>query len=363
MINVPPYILYIITLVVSFIISLYSVRKILYITTHRKIFDVPDNTRKIHGAHIPSLGGIGVFAGYMVAAAFFLFMNAKGWNYVMASTVVLFFTGIYDDIMNMRPSKKLVAQLLASALTIWFADIRIASLYGIFGINDLPYWLSMGLTIVACTFFINAFNFIDGIDGLACALAILYTGLFGCLFAGMAATGLAGICFGLAGATAGLVYFNAAPAKIYMGDTGSMFLGFTIFILAVLFITTFATGGNTSSIPVHSPQAAVMLAFAILFLPMYDAVRVFMLRASRGISPLKADRTHLHYYLLDAGFTHSQSVLIILATNALLIVLAFLLQDMHPLISLLALTVAASGVMFIVYRLRQKNLAKAYSSL
>src|ERR1700744_2215888 len=126
------------------------------------------------------------------------------------------------DIMNMRPSKKMVAQLLAAALTIWFADIRLVSLYGIFGINELPYGLSIGITVIACTFFINAFNFIDGIDGLACALAILYTGLFGCMFAGMSATGMAGICFGLGGATMGLVYFNAAPARIYMGDTGSM---------------------------------------------------------------------------------------------------------------------------------------------
>ena len=354
--TIPPYILYLTVPAVSFIISLYAVRKIIFITTHRKLFDVPDNTRKIHGAAIPSLGGIGIFIGYIVAAAFFLFLNTKGWNYIMASTVILFFTGIYDDIMNMVPSKKFLAQLIASAITIWFADIRIASLYGMFGIMELPYWLSIGLTTVCCTFFINAFNFIDGIDGLACSLAILYTVLFGALFAAMSATGIAGISFGLAGATAGLLYFNAAPAKIYMGDTGSMFLGFTIFILSVLLVTMYGSSGDKIASLVHSGQGSVIFVLSVLFLPMYDAVRVFILRASRGVSPLKADRAHLHYYLLDGGFTHSQSVLIILITNILLIALAYLLQDLNPLIAVLALTLLASAVLFIIYRLRQRNL-------
>jgi hypothetical protein len=96
---------------------------------------------------------------------------------------------------------------------------------------------------------------------------------------------------------------------------------------------------------------------AILFLPVYDAIRVFILRASRGLSPLKADRTHLHYYLLDAGFTHSQSVLIILSANILIIALAWLVQDANPFIILFALTLLVSMVLLMVYRLRQKNLA------
>src|ERR1043165_4442100 len=99
----PTYILYPAAILLSGIISMYAVKKIIFITRTRKIYDIPDNIRKIHGAEIPSLGGIGVFAGYMVAAAFFMQMQ---WYYIMAATIILFFTGIYDDIMNMRPSKK-----------------------------------------------------------------------------------------------------------------------------------------------------------------------------------------------------------------------------------------------------------------
>ncbi len=131
---IPTYILYPAAVVVSVIISLYAVKKVIYITLHRGLFDIPDNIRKIHGTQIPSLGGIGIFAGYMIASAFFMYLE---WYYVVAASVILFFTGIYDDIMNMRPSKKLVAQLIASAITVFLADIRIISFYGIAGIWEL----------------------------------------------------------------------------------------------------------------------------------------------------------------------------------------------------------------------------------
>ena len=170
---------------------------------------------------------------------------------------------------------------------------------------------------------------------------------------------IAGISFVLAGATIGLLYYNIAPAKIYMGDTGSMFIGFTIFIFSVLFLNWCSAPRMTAIMHyIHSPQNAFILIFAMLFVPVFDALRVFALRASRGISPLKADRTHLHYYLLDAGLTHSQSVMVIAGTNMFIIVVAYLLQDLNPYLVLSLITAIATVVLFIVYKLRQKNLAK-----
>ena len=99
-----------------------------------------------------------------------------------------------------------------------------------------------------------------------------------------------------------------------------------------------------------------MIAFAILYYPMFDGVRVFALRASRGISPLKADRTHLHYYLLDAGYTHSKSVVIILATNLLIIAVGYLMQNVNVYITLLAMTVLASVILWMIYRLRERKM-------
>ncbi len=358
--GVTPYILYLVAVTVSFAVSVYTVRKVLFITTKRKIYDIPDDTRKIHGPGIPSLGGIGIFTGYMLGGAWFMYyVNNMDWHFVIASSIILFFTGVYDDLMNMRPSKKLLAQLIASAIAVYFADVRITSLYGIAGIEELPYWVSVITTTLACTFFINVFNFIDGIDGLAGVTAVLYTAVLGALFALQSETALAGISFGLCGAAIGLLFFNFAPARIYMGDTGSMLLGFTIFILSVLLVHYYPfSGGSHIALFIHSARGAFIIACAILYLPVYDGIRVFIMRASKGISPLKADRNHLHYYLLDAGFSHSQSVLIIVTTNIIIIILAFLLQDINPYITLLCITALSSVVLLIIYKLRQQKLGK-----
>lgn len=358
--SLPIYIYYLAAIAASAAISIYTIGKIMFITRKRKIYDMPDDIRKIHGVGIPTLGGIGIFIGYVITAAFFWPRSHYFMPVILASSVILFFTGIYDDIMNMRPSNKLVAQLTASFITVYFANIHIDSLYGLLGINALPYWPAIIFTTICCTFFINVFNFIDGIDGLAGVLATLYMGLLGILFVLTGHEAVAGISFALAGATIGLLYYNIAPAKIYMGDTGSMFLGFTIFIFSVLFLN-WCNGPELNSLShyIHTPQNAFMLIFAMLFLPVFDALRVFVLRASKGISPLKADRTHLHYYLLDAGFTHTQSVMVIAGTNILIIVVTYLLQDMNPYLVLSLITILTSAVLLIIYKLRQKNLSKA----
>jgi UDP-N-acetylmuramyl pentapeptide phosphotransferase/UDP-N-acetylglucosamine-1-phosphate transferase len=352
----PPYLLYLAAVVISVVISLYAVRKIIFITRSRKIFDIPDNVRKFHGDQIATLGGIGIFAGYMVASSFFMYLD---WFYVVAASVILFFTGVYDDIMNMRPSKKLIAQLVASTITVLLADIRITSLCGIAGIWELPYYLSVVLTIIGSTFFINAFNFMDGIDGLACSLAILYTSVAAVLFAILGDQNMAGISLSLLGATAGLLYYNVAPARIYMGDTGSMVLGLTIFTLCTALLNLYGSGQNTHNVTlIHSSQGMMSIVPALIFLPVFDALRVFTLRLKRGVSPLLADRTHIHYYLLDAGFSHTAAVMLIISVNILLVVLALLAQDLSPLLTFGMLTVAMSVFMFLVAKKRALALPK-----
>ncbi len=353
----PTYLIYLAGFIASAVISAYAVQKIIFITRNRKIYDIPDDIRKIHGAEIPSLGGIGIFTGYIIVAAFFWPRVHFYMPYLLASTVILFFTGIYDDLMNMRPYKKLLAQLIASFITVRFSEIRIDSLFGIAGIETIPYWASVGITTLVCTFFINVFNFIDGIDGLACMLAILYLGIIGTVFMITEHFAAAGICFALLGATAGLLFYNFSPAKIYMGDTGSMFLGFNIVIFSLLLIQFFAQEhAFILNTPIVTPQKALMMVIAMLYLPIFDALRVFIIRGSKGISPLKADRTHLHYYLLDAGFTHSRAAFILVGINVLIIAMAYLLIGLNPIIVLLAITAFTFVLLFIIYRLRQKHL-------
>lgn len=310
--TLPGYITPLLSLVTALLISLYTVKKVIFITQKRKIYDIPDNIRKIHGEQIPSLGGIGIFTGFMATAPFFCQGIFNQLQMVIISSVLLFFTGIYDDIMNMRPSKKLLAQLLASFITIYFSNLHINSVFG-YPLGLLP---DLMLTTIGCTFFINVFNFIDGIDGLAGMLAIFYALLLGVLLMGSGQTPLACLAFSLAGATLGLLYFNFPPARIYMGDTGSMLLGFILFIIALNY-----HGAETGQ---ASETDRTMLIAALFSLPVFDALRVFILRGIKGISPLKADRRHLHYYFLDSGMSHAATALLLTGANivSVLLVLA-----------------------------------------
>ena len=215
----------------------------------------------------------------------------------------------------------------------------------------------MVFTTLACTLFINVFNFIDGIDGLAGYTAVIYLVLLAGLFAAMNDSSLACISLSLAGATIGLLVYNTAPAKIYMGDTGSMVLGFTIFLLVVLFILNYSgAGGLLVSQIIHSRQGALMLGAAMLFYPVYDGLRVFALRMSKGISPFNADRSHLHYYMLDAGITHPAAVGLISVANMLTILLAWLLQDQNAVVCILSFFVVQSILLVAVFRLRQSKI-------
>ena len=343
----PPYILYIAAVVCAAVVSLYAVRKILFIARERKIYDIPDNIRKIHGEEIPSLGGIGVFIGYIATIPFFITQAGMDWVVIITSTVILFFTGIYDDLMNMRPSKKLLAQFIASFIAVRFADIRILWLPGI---ETLPYWLSIGLTTFLCTFFINVFNFIDGIDGLACMSGMLYCGVLAALFINNGHIAEACISLCLLGATSGLLYFNYAPAKIYMGDTGSMLSGFSIFILTIFYVRF----SSSSGAPANALDASVIAA-AILFYPVFDAIRVFSLRIKKGISPLKADRRHLHYYLLDTGMSHTATAWLIVLVNTITILLAFTLMHRVPTFALLVAVALPSVLLSLFAQAKQRN--------
>ncbi len=303
----------------ALVIGLYAVKKVIFITQKRKIYDIPDNIRKIHGEQIPSLGGIGIFIGFVAVASLFAGTIVPGWNFLIISSSILFFTGIYDDIMNMRPEKKLAAQFIAAFVGVYFTGLEIHSFQGLFGIEEVPYWAGVAITSFLCAFFINVFNFIDGIDGLACLLTIVSVGIAAPLLWFTGNHGGAVAALALAGATGGLLYYNFEPAKIYMGDTGSMMAGFWVWSFMAMLVKT------TNHIPYPletyiTPSDAMKLTLAVLLFPVFDALRVFFVRASKGISPLKADRRHLHYYLLDKGLNHARATAFIVMVHLVTIV-------------------------------------------
>lgn len=361
MIVLQTYILYPLIFICTLLLSIASIPRIIYIAKRKKLFDVPDHKRKIHLTITPNLGGIGIFLSYAISYSFFVsFIHPApftNWNIILVSSLVLFIAGVTDDLVGITPSKKFLAQFIASIITIAVADIRISSLHGILGIYEMPIWLSIAFTTVGCMFVTNAINLIDGIDGLAGSLGVL--GSF-CLGIGLAMTGNIGeacIAFSLMGGLVGFLRFNLSPAKIFMGDTGSLFTGFTLSILAIMFVHAYNESTPLGAI-IHSHKGALLVALSVLFVPVFDSFRVFLNRMRKGGSPFAADRTHLHHLLLDAGYSHSQAVSILVTSNILIITIALLVQDTDPNIGISCILSISLALFGILYLVRKNKLEK-----
>jgi UDP-N-acetylmuramyl pentapeptide phosphotransferase/UDP-N-acetylglucosamine-1-phosphate transferase len=346
------------------ILSIISIPRIIYIAKKRKLFDVPDNKRKLHLTITPNIGGMGIFFGYIITISLFIspdkIVQMGGFtqlHFIIASSFILFLTGLYDDLANVNPNTKFIAQLMAAVITIYFADIRLTSLHGLLGIYELPRWISIIFSIIGCVFITNAVNLIDGIDGLAGSFTVLSTSCLGICLALSGNIGAACIATGLLGTTIGFLRFNISPARIFMGDTGSLFIGFNISILAILTVNSFNQGSLLSPI-VHSEMAMLNVALAILFVPVFDSFRVFLNRALKGQSPFKADRTHLHHLLLDAGFTHSEAVVILMLSNLLIVITALFTQDENINITFASIIGMAFILFTSLYYTRKKRLDK-----
>lgn len=356
MIPLPPHLIYLLAFISSLIISLVSIPQIMIISAKKRLFDLPDNDRKIHLRIVPNLGGVAIFFAFITTSSLFLNPDSfRNWNYIIASALILFLTGIMDDLISLGPSKKFLAQFIAAFITVCIADIRLTSLHGIFGVYELTYWYSVIFSIVGTIFITNAFNLIDGIDGLAGSIGVLCTGTMGACLALSGNAGGACMAFSLMGAIIGFLRFNSAPARIFMGDTGALLIGYMISVLCMIFVNSYDTEKDIARL-VHSSGSAMVLGLSILFVPVFDSFRVFSTRLMRGVSPFKADRTHLHHYLLDLGFTHTRTVTILITANILIITVSLLAQDFNANIGILCILLISFGLFAILYYMRKQRM-------
>jgi UDP-GlcNAc:undecaprenyl-phosphate/decaprenyl-phosphate GlcNAc-1-phosphate transferase len=288
------------SLAISFTITFLAIPAIITVAESKKLFDVPDE-RKIHQAHIPSLGGLGIFAGFILASLLSIKLSAATeFQYFLAAAFVMFFLGLKDDILVISPIKKFIGQVLAAFLIIYKGNIQITSMHGFLGLNELPEMFSIMLTYFTIIVIINSFNLIDGIDGLAGTLGIISAAIFGSYFLAAGMVPYAVMGFALAGSLTAFLIFNYHPAKIFMGDTGSMLIGLVNAILVVKFISIAQSPGT--DIPVY---AAPAVGFTVLLIPLLDTLRVFGIRIFHQRSPFIPDRNHIHHLMLDKGWSHN----------------------------------------------------------
>jgi UDP-GlcNAc:undecaprenyl-phosphate/decaprenyl-phosphate GlcNAc-1-phosphate transferase len=331
---------------VSFIITFLAIPIVIQVAQTKKLYDVPDS-RKIHTGLVPSLGGIAIFGGFIFTSLLFIssFENPE-FQYFFASAVIIFFLGLKDDLILLSATKKFIGQFVAASILIHLGGIKIDSMHGLFGMQEIPEAFSLAISYLTVIVVINSFNLIDGVDGLAGTLGLMTMMVFGIYFFANDFLAYSLLAFCMAGSLVAFLIFNHHPAKIFMGDSGSLILGLVNSIMVLKFISVANTGNVDFRV-----DSAVAVGFSILMVPLFDTLRVFTIRIFNGRSPFSPDRNHVHHLLLDLGFSPSVVTILCVGINLMFIAMAFYGSYIGPTYIIIAmLVIAFSGIGILYYR-------------
>lgn len=311
------------------------------------------NHRTSHPTSVPTLGGIAIFIGFFITYLLFLYPEASfRFQYIIAASLVVFFIGFKDDLVGISPFKKFFGQIIAAWIVISFGGIRLTNLHGFFGIQEIETGWSYLITIVAILGITNCFNLTDGIDGLCSGLATVALVTFGAWFYYAQDYNWLILCISLTGSQLAFFYYNVFGKrnKIFMGDTGSLITGFIISLVAIHF--------SENTVDPVSPlfiRAAPAVAIGIIMVPFFDTLRVMTNRIVHGTSPFIPDKTHIHHYILQLGFNHIQTTLILAGTSLIFIGVSFFLHNRSVLLLLgVLMGLAALLTMMVIYLVKRK---------
>jgi UDP-GlcNAc:undecaprenyl-phosphate GlcNAc-1-phosphate transferase len=323
--NTSPQYCYIALFILAFSVVILSIPSVIYTSLKYRLFDKNDLHRKNHKRNISRLGGLAIVGSFTISILLFSsIINFKEANFLIASCIILSALGLKDDVYGTNTSTKFILQIVVAFILVFFGAFRLTSLYGVLGINSMaPLWGGI-FSIALIIFLNNAFNLIDGIDGLAGGIGIFTSLAFGILFSLMGQIPYAFIAFALAGAIAGFLKYNWFPAKIFMGDTGALIIGLVSAALAIKFIELNKFTGTNKPAFYSAPAIAV----AILIVPIFDSLRVFTVRILKGGSPFKGDRNHIHHRLENLGLTPNWIVVSTVSLNVLTLTATIILQEL-----------------------------------
>ncbi len=346
-------ILLFIALTFSFIISFISIPSIVKVAKMSGWLDKPDK-RKIHKIPVPRLAGVAIFAAIIETILLFGFgLLGKEINYFLAALVFLFFLGIKDDILITAPLTKFTGQLVAVSIVVILGNVQITNLHGFFHIFHIPKWFGIPLTIFTFLVVINAFNFIDGIDGLSATIAIEVAATFAIWFYHRGIFQFAFLACALIGALLGYLPYNLSNKKykIFMGDTGTMIIGLIISILAIEFNQFTLRFDDLKYFPAPS------VSFGIMIVPFYDMLRVIYIRLLTGKKFYMADTNHIHHIFIKLGFNQTQTLIILALLNLIFIFLSFFLAKYFTIRRLLlVLLILISAIIYLpAHMLRKKE--------
>ena len=270
--------------------------------------DVPKDERRMHKVPIPRMGGLAIFLGFIISVLLFVEVDdqMKG---ILLGSVIIVVMGIIDDITPLRASLKFVIQILAALIPVYYG-VQITCISNPNLFSDNPYWnfgwLSIPITVIWIVGLTNAVNLIDGLDGLAIGVSSISALTMLAIAILVAEPQVAVIMAALVGACIGFMPYNMNPAKIFMGDTGSTFLGYILACITIQGLFKFYA------------VISFVVPFLILGLPIFDTMFAIIRRISHGQNPMAPDRSHVHHRLIDMGLNQKQAVAVLYVISAIL---------------------------------------------
>ena len=354
----------------SFLLVLYGTPALIKVAILKRLFDEPGG-RKIHKRIIPTIGGIIIFAATLFSFSLWFNIDSDQTNFekinrevqdfklIVATMLILFFIGVKDDIIGTSPIKKLIAHVIVGLMLVLIGNIRITGLHGIFGVYSIPEWAGIFLSLFTYVVVVNGFNLIDGVDGLASGVGLIACSAMGTWFIFAGDYVIACLAFALAGALSGFLIFNFAPAKIFMGDSGSLSIGLIISILSIKLIEYPTENLNGITLYLSKP----VFVIAALIYPLIDTLRIFFIRAIRGQSPFSADRNHLHHRIMACGLGHRGTVITIYLFSLGAIGVSLLCYRLYNMTSLslgilISYSVICVSILEMIYRSRNRDKIK-----
>lgn len=311
----------------SFTIGLICMPVVIKIAKVRH-FVVKPNKRMSHKGEVPNIGGIDIFMSFILAYLLFEYDQLQNSQYIFIGVFLILMTGFVDDLLAISPGWKLFGELIAGTFLILISNIRLTNLHGFCGIHNIPLISSIFLSFFVFIVIVNSLNLIDGVDGLASGLGMIYSLFFALYFQQIGEIHLSILAYCLIGSLAVFFIYNVfgrSKRKIFMGDSGSLLLGY----MMTLFVFRFCEiNASCPDLGIFHSQSAPSVMIALLAVPLFDTMRVMAARIRKHQSPFTADKNHLHHLLLRIGLPHVQVTCVLLCLTVGSIAIGWSLRNL-----------------------------------
>ncbi|WP_179021413.1 glycosyltransferase family 4 protein [Winogradskyella forsetii] len=309
---------------VSFILVSFLIPKISWVVKSRDLIDHPDQ-RSSHKSSTPTMAGVSFFL-----VLIFMLNVINAWDTdeiginLIAAAALMFAIGLKDDLVVSTPRAKVIGEIMAILIIVFCNCLQVNSLQGFLGIQEVSTLLSTGIIVLMILTIVNAYNMIDGIDGLASGIGIVIFGVYGFLFYVAGEYFYFLLCLGLIGILLAYLRYNLSlTKKIFMGDTGSLIIGFCIGFLSLKFL---AMDTSQMSEYTYKNENKFIIIAAVFFIPLLDTLRVIGVRLINKKSPFKPDNNHIHHILINLGLTHFKASMFLCLLNLLIAITLIILS-------------------------------------